>query len=61
MHVLLHHIPGATTFADLKKTPEKIIHKTFKKAALAFGLLESDEEWNDCMSEAILSFIPKQL
>ena len=59
--LLLHHMPGATSFADLRKTPDGITHKTFKEAALAFGLLESDEEWNECLSEASVSFMPKQL
>ena len=28
---------------------------------MALGLLESDEEWDECMSEAAVSFMPKQL
>ena len=61
LQILLHHIPGATSYTDLKVSPDGIVHKTFKQTALAFGLLESDEEWSDCMSEAAVSFMPKQL
>ena len=60
-HHTLHHIPGASKFADLKTTPDGVIYKTFKETALALGLLESDEDWEKCMSEAAVSFMPKQL
>ena len=58
---ILHHIPGAMSFADLKKLPDGTTHKTFKETASAMGLLESDDEWYECMSEAAISFMPKQL
>ena len=61
LHILLHHIPGTTSFADLRTSPDGTIHRTFKETAIALGLLETDEEWNDCMSEAAVSFMPKQL
>ena len=61
LRILLHHIPGAISFNDLKTSPDGVIHKTFKETALAFGLLKSDEEWDDCLSEATLSYMPKQL
>ena len=44
-----------------KISPDGSIHKTFKETVLAMGLLESDEEWHDCMSEAAVSFMPRQL
>ena len=34
---------------------------TFKETAIAHGLLESDTEWDNCLSEASISFMPKQL
>ena len=37
------------------------VHKTFKETALALGLLESDAEWDECLHEATISFMPKQL
>ena len=32
--LLLHHIPGAITFTDLKEPPDGVIQKTYKEAAL---------------------------
>ena len=61
LQILLHHIPGATGYNDLKRSPDGIVHKTFKETALAYGVLESDGEWNDCLSEAAISFMQKQL
>ena len=34
---------------------------TFKETVIAYGLLESDPEWDNCISEASISFMPKQL
>ena len=59
--ILLHHIAGATSYADLRTLPDGTVCDTFKDTALALGLLESDDEWNECMSEAGVSFMPKQL
>ena len=61
LHLLLHHVKGATCFTDLKTSPDGVLHRTFKEMALALGLLETDEEWDDCLSEASVSFMPKQL
>ena len=56
-----YHIPGATSFTDLKPSPDGAIHRTFKETALVLGSLESDEEWDHCLLEASVSFMPKQL
>ena len=45
--ILLHHIPGARS--------------TFMETAIAYGLLESDVEWDNCLSEASISFMPTEL
>ena len=59
--MLLHHIPGAQSFADLRMSHDGKVHKTFKATAIALGLLETDDEWDECLSEAAVSFMPKQL
>ena len=59
--ILLHHIPGAKSFEDLKMSPDGMLLSTFKETAIAHGLLESDTEWDNCLSEASISFMPKQL
>ena len=61
LHILLHHIPGAKSFEDLKMSPDGMLLSTFKETAIAHGLLESDTEWDNCLSEASISFVPKQL
>ena len=61
LRILLHHIPGATSFEDLKISPDGVLLSTIKETATAYGLLESDTEWDNCLSEASISFMPKQL
>ena len=61
LRILLHHIPGAIDYTDLKTSPVGITHSTFKETAIAYGLLETDEEWHECLSEAAVSFLPVQL
>ena len=64
LQILLHHIPGAQSFADLK-TCNGVIYKTFKETASVLGLLESDEEWDEwgelqclsCPSNCILCLL----
>ena len=58
--ILLHHIPGATDY-DLKTRPDGVIHETFKQSAWALGLLDSDDEWDECLKEAATAFMPIQL
>ena len=48
-------------FEDLKMSPDGVLLCTFKETAIAYGLLENDEEWDNCLSEASISFMPKQL
>ena len=61
LHLLLHHIPGVLEFTDLKMSPDGTIQRTYKEAAMKLGLLESDDKWDQCLSEAEISFMPKQL
>ena len=57
--LLLNHIPGTMSFSDLKKSPDGTILRTYK--AMKLGLLDSVEEWDECLSDAAVSFMPKQL
>ena len=59
--IFLNHISAAKSYDDLKTSPNQVVHRTFKEAAIAYGLLETDEEWDKCMSKASESFMPKQL
>ena len=61
LRILLHHVAGATSFTHLKTSQAGITYNTFKETALALGPLESDEEWDECLSEAAVSFMPVQI
>ena len=43
------------------KTVEGITYTTFKASAQALGLLEDDQEWERCMTEAVEYQMPYQL
>ena len=49
------------SFTDLKVSPDGTIQSTYKEAAMKLGLLKSDDEWDQCLSEVAVSFMPKQL
>jgi hypothetical protein len=55
LHLLLHHVPGATSFEDLACTNRHLQHPTqhasFKEACQQHGLLQDDAEWAQCMEE----------
>lgn len=60
LRLLLLHVKGARNFEDLR-TYNAVIHETFKAAAIDRGLLDSDEEWSRCLTEANMFQMPKQL
>jgi hypothetical protein len=49
LHLLLHHVPGATSFEDLACTNRHLQHPmqhaSFKEACQQRGLLQDDAEW----------------
>ena len=51
LRLLLTVVPGATSFADLR-TVNNITFNTFKEACYALGMLEDDQEWKQCLTEA---------
>ena len=61
LHILHHQIPGAKSFEDLKLFPDGMLLSTFKETAIAYGLLENDVEWDNCLSEVSISIMSKQL
>jgi hypothetical protein len=51
--LLLHHVTGAKCWDDLKRVPgEEQPRATFREACLGRDLLESDEQWHSCLTEA---------
>ena len=57
---LLLHVPGATGYGDLK-TVNGVVHKIFKEACLACGLIAANQLWIDLIREALASQMPRQL
>jgi hypothetical protein len=55
LRLLLHHVPGATSFENLACTNKHLQHPTqhasFKEACQQCGLLQDDAEWAQCMEE----------
>ncbi|KII68453.1 ATP-dependent DNA helicase pif1 [Thelohanellus kitauei] len=60
LRLLLLHVPGATSFEYLR-TVKGNLCESFKAAAIERGLLESDEEWDRCLTDAATYLMPKQL
>lgn len=60
MRTLLLHVRGADSFEALRSF-DGILYDTYKAAAQARGLLESDDEWVRCMQDAVTYQMPRQL
>lgn len=52
LHLLLHHVRGPQSFTHLL-TVNGYTHATFQEAAEALGLLQRDDEYEQCLAEAI--------
>ncbi|MFN9980396.1 MAG: hypothetical protein ACK53Y_10800, partial [bacterium] len=50
LRMLLLHVKGATSFDSLK-TVDGIMCETFKAAAELRGLLDTDDEWDRCLTD----------
>lgn len=59
-HQYISIIPGAKSFADLRYVGG-CQYDTFHEAAIAMNLLETDNEWDRSMAEAIVFGMPSQL
>ncbi|PKA56688.1 ATP-dependent DNA helicase PIF1 [Apostasia shenzhenica] len=53
LRLLLNHVKGPTSFTDLQ-TYQNIQYKSFQDAAIARGLLDSDNNINECLAEAAI-------
>ena len=51
LRILLNIIRGAISFENLR-TVEGILYPSFKEVCDALGLLQNDDEWNQCLKEA---------
>ncbi|GMP41859.1 hypothetical protein CsSME_00011808 [Camellia sinensis var. sinensis] len=53
LRLLLTVVKGPKSFQSLR-TVDNVVHDTFKLACIARGLLEDDEEWIQCLKEAVV-------
>jgi hypothetical protein len=60
LRMLLYIVTYPLSFEYLR-TYEDIVYDTFQQACMAWGLLESDEEWDICLNEAVLMQSGQQL
>jgi len=60
LRLLLTHIEAPTSFDDLFYFQD-IVHPTYKVACIAKGLLQDDAKWNNCLQEAIVFSLPRQI
>ena len=51
LRLLLHHKPGSVSFEDLR-TVDGNTCPTFKEACFQLNLLQDDNEWHECLTEA---------
>ena len=60
LRLLLHHVPGAASFAELR-TVGGVVCETNKEACRLRGLLQEDGEWDLALREATETQMPTQL
>eukprot|EP00267_Zea_mays_P048853 XP_020401468.1 uncharacterized protein LOC109943072 [Zea mays] len=60
LRLLLNHVTGATSFADLRTVDGDIL-PSFREAAQRRGLLEADDTIDECLNEAALYQMPSAL
>ena len=60
LRLLLLRVPGATSFKDLR-TYQGVVYPDFIEAAKSRSLLLNNNEFENCMREAVLMQMPAQL
>jgi hypothetical protein len=60
LRLLLLHVPGATSFEDLRKVNGET-YATFKETCQVLHLLADDTEWDNALAEAATFQMPSQL
>ena len=61
LQMLLQYIPGPLSFDDLRTLPDGTKCGSFKETAIHLGLLLTDDEWEECLTEASASYLPSQI
>ncbi|XP_062201341.1 uncharacterized protein LOC133903879 [Phragmites australis] len=60
LRVLLNHVVGATSYENLR-TFDGVVYPTFREAAEKRGLIESNNNIDDCLTEAEIFHMPSSL
>ncbi|XP_062208940.1 uncharacterized protein LOC133910622 [Phragmites australis] len=60
LRVLLNHVAGATSYENLR-TFDGVVYRTFREAAEKRGLIESDNNIDDCLTEVEIFHMPSSL
>ena len=60
LRMLLIHVKGATSYESLR-TVDGVQHDTFYAAARSMHLMDDDDEWENCLHEAVFSQMPRAL
>ena len=60
LRLLLTHVEAPTSFKDLLCFRDTV-YPTYKAACIARGLLQDDSEWENCLQEATVIALPKQI
>ena len=60
LRVLLNHVPGKTSFEDLR-TVDGVLCASFREAAERLGLIEADNTLDECLTESTEFAMPASL
>jgi hypothetical protein len=60
MRLLLLNVRGPTSFADLR-TVNCQVCDTYEQVAVLRHIVQNDDEWLQCLEEAVIHFFPNQL
>ena len=58
LRMLLNHVTGCTSYEDIRTLPDGTVCNSYKEAALERGLLDDDQEIDECLSEGAKHYMP---
>ena len=61
LRMLLNHVIGCTSYKDIHTLPDGTVCNSYKEASLERGLLDDEQERDECLSEGATRSLPKQL
>ena len=61
LRMLLSHVTGCTCYQDIRSLPDGTVCPTYKEPARRWGLLDDDQEYDDCLTEISMHAMPSEL